>query len=271
MSANPLKTVFLDYDSVSQGDLDTAALREAADDLTLYDSDAAKTADRIHDAEVVLLNKLELTRELMSGAPRLKLVALAATGTDNVDLIAARERGIAVCNVRAYCTASVVQQVWALILSLTQQCTALFTAGNRRLLGKGSKPTPCCRIRSANYATACSASSAGANWAAARRSWQRPSACASSSPTASVSRRSQAVWTCRRAAGPGGHRVAALPTQRMSTRGLIGARELALMKPDALLINTARGGLIDSEALAAALKSRRLGEQESMCCRKSRP
>src|ERR1700683_4280837 len=120
MSAHPLKTVFLDYDTVSNGDLDLAGLREATDDLILYDSSETKIAERIQDADVVLLNKLDLTRELLSGAPRLKLVALAATGTNNVDLVAARERGIAVCNVRAYCTASVVQHVWALILNLTQ-------------------------------------------------------------------------------------------------------------------------------------------------------
>src|SRR3984885_2875853 len=120
MSAYPLKTVFLDYDTVSNGDLDLEALREAAGDLILHDSSETQIAERMSDADIVLLNKLELTRELLSGAPRLKLVALAATGTNNVDLVAARECGIAVCNVRAYCTASVVQHVWGLILSLTQ-------------------------------------------------------------------------------------------------------------------------------------------------------
>ena len=104
MNARPAKTVFLDYDTVSIGDLDHAALREAAGDLILYDSSETQIAERLRDADIVLLNKLELTRELLSGAPRLKLVALAATGTDNVDLTAAREHGIAVCNVRAYCT-----------------------------------------------------------------------------------------------------------------------------------------------------------------------
>src|SRR5882757_9139750 len=105
MNAHPLKTVFLDYDTVSNGDLDTTRLRAAAGELVLYESNESKIAERIHDADVALLNKLELTRELLSGAPRLKLVALAATGTNNVDLNAARELGIAVCNVRAYCTA----------------------------------------------------------------------------------------------------------------------------------------------------------------------
>jgi glycerate dehydrogenase len=120
MSTQPLKTVFLDYDTVSNGDLDLQPLREATDNLTLYESSETLIAERIRDADVALLNKLDLTRALLSGASRLKLVALAATGTNNVDLSAARDLGIAVCNVRAYCTASVVQHVWGLILSLTQ-------------------------------------------------------------------------------------------------------------------------------------------------------
>src|SRR6202161_1635783 len=120
MSTQPLKTVFLDYDTVSNGDLDLGPLREAAGDLILYASSETRIAERIKNADVALVNKLDLTRELLSGAPRLKLVALAATGTNNVDLTAARELQIAVCNVRAYCTASVVQHVWGLILTLTQ-------------------------------------------------------------------------------------------------------------------------------------------------------
>src|SRR5260221_14592 len=108
MDTRPLKTVFLDYDTVSNGDLDLTLLREASGELILYESSDAKIAERIHDADVALLNKLDLTRELLRGASRLKLVALAATGTNNVDLSAARELGIAVCN------------VWGLILSLTQ-------------------------------------------------------------------------------------------------------------------------------------------------------
>jgi len=115
-----VKAIFLDYDTVSNGDLDASSLSAAVDDLVLCASDPAKTPERIRDADIVLLNGLELSRESLRGAPRLKLVALAATGTDNVDLVAARELGIAVCNVRGYCTSSVVQHVWGLILSLTQ-------------------------------------------------------------------------------------------------------------------------------------------------------
>jgi glycerate dehydrogenase len=257
MNAQPLKTVFLDYDTVSSGDLDTAKLREAGGNLVLYESNESKIAERIQDADVALLNKLELTRELLFGAPRLKLVALAATGTNNVDLIAARDRGIAVCNVRAYCTASVVQQVWGLILSLTQHVYEF-----SRLSKDGS--------------------------------WARDEAGAVlSHPIRELTGRTFGVvgWGelgrgAARVAETFGMRVAIAnrpgePSQpgRLNlddllaaadivslhcpltdaTRGLIGARELALMKSDALLINTARGALVDSAALAAALKAGRLG------------
>jgi glycerate dehydrogenase len=223
----------------------------------LYASDPAKTADRIHDAEVVLLNTLELTRELLFGALALKLVAIAATGTDNVDLIAARERGIAVCNVRAYCTASVVQQVWALILSLTQQVqhySRLATDGSwAKDQANAVLSHPIRELRNRVFGVvgwgelgrgaAQVAEAFGMRVIIANRIGQPPQ--------------------------PGRMDLPELLAQAdivslhcpltESTRGLIGARELALMRPDALLINTARGGLIDSEALAAALKSRRLG------------
>ena len=128
-----VKAVFLDYDTVSNGDLDVSALSAAVDDLALCQSDDAKTAERIRDVEIVLLNRVELPRELLRGAPKLKLVAVAGTGTNNIDVVAAREMGVAVCNVRGYCTSSVVQHVWGLILSLTQH-----VSDYARLVGNGS-------------------------------------------------------------------------------------------------------------------------------------
>src|SRR5580700_9622567 len=128
-----VKAVFLDYDTVSNGDLDESALRAAVDELALCNSDDAKTAERIRDVEIVLQNKVELSRELLQGAAKLKLIGAAGTGTNNIDVAAARDLGIAVCNVRGYCTSSVVQHVWALILSLTQHIS-----GYSRLTRDGS-------------------------------------------------------------------------------------------------------------------------------------
>jgi glycerate dehydrogenase len=116
-----VRAVFLDYETVSNGDLDTSGLTRVIPELLFFGStDDAQIAGRIDDAEIVLLNKSALTRDRLFAAKRLKLIALAATGTDNVDLAAARERGIGVCNVRGYCSQSVMQQVWAMILGLTQ-------------------------------------------------------------------------------------------------------------------------------------------------------
>jgi glycerate dehydrogenase len=257
MSAPPLKTVFLDYNTVSDGDLDLEALREAAGDLIVYDSSETQIAERIRDADIVLLNKLELTREILSGAPRLKLVALAATGTNNVDLSAARERGIAVCNVRAYCTASVVQHVWGLILSLTQhvyEFSRLSKDGSWAKDDAGAVLThPIRELQGRIFGVV--------GWGELGRGVAR----------IAEAFRMQVRIANRPGSAPQSGRV---PLDELlaiadivslhcplndATRGLIGARELQLMKPDALLVNTARGALIDGTALAAALKAGRLG------------
>ena len=118
-----MRALFLDYATVSfNGDLDPAALRRALSDLELRDHTAQDdVAEAVAGAAVILVNKLRITREIMERAPALELIALAATGTNNVDLEAARERGIAVCNLRDYCTASVVQHVFGVLLALTHR------------------------------------------------------------------------------------------------------------------------------------------------------
>jgi glycerate dehydrogenase len=253
---SPLKTVFLDYDTVANGDLDTTLLRQASDDLVLYDSNQERIAERIHGADIALLNKLELSRELLLGAPRLKLVALAATGTNNVDLITAKELGIAVCNVRAYCTASVTQHVWGLILSLTQHVDDL-----SRLAKDGSWATDDERAVLSHPIRELQGRIFGViGWGELGRGAARIAEAFGM----------RVMIANRRGAPPHPDRIdldrllAAADIVSLhcplndATRGMIGARELKLMKRDALLINTARGALIDGEALAAALKAGRL-------------
>jgi glycerate dehydrogenase len=256
MNGSSLKTVFLDYDTVADGDLDTTLLRNAADNLVLYDSDESKIAERIRDADVALLNKLELSRELLFGAPKLKLVALAATGTNNVDLIAAKELGIAVCNVRAYCTASVVQHVWGLILSLTQH-----VEDYSRLAKDGSWAKDEARAVLSHSIRELQGRIFGViGWGELGRGAARVAEAFGM----------RVLIANRRGAAPRPDRtdldqlLAAADIVSLhcplndATRGLIGARELDLMKPDALLINTARGALVDGNALAAALQAGRL-------------
>ncbi len=252
-----MKAVFLDYETVSNGDLDVSGLRAAVDDLLLCTTDDARTAERIRDKEIVLLNRVELSRELLTGAPSLKLVAVAGTGTNNIDLVAARELGVGVCNVRGYCTSSVVQHVWSLILSLTQHVSdyagmvrnGMWTQNEE--LNILSHP-----IRELNGRVF-----GVVGWGELGRS------------AAAVAEAfgMRVVIANRRGASPRLDRIeleGLLSTSDIvslhcplddTTRGLLGARELALMKPDALLINTARGALVDGRALAAALKAGRLG------------
>jgi glycerate dehydrogenase len=254
---NPLKAVFLDFDTVSNGDLDLSALSQAVDELELLKTDASRTAERIRGADIVLLNTLALNRQILNQAPQLKLIALAATGTNNIDLIAARERGIAVCNVRAYCTSSVVQHVWALILGLTQHL-ASFT----RLASDGSWAADEAGTSMADTIRELNGRTFGVvGWGELGRGAAKVAECFGM----------HVVIANRRGEPPHPERLELEQLLRVAdivslhcpltdaTRGLIGAAQLALMKPDALLINTARGALVDGHALAAALKAGRLG------------
>jgi glycerate dehydrogenase len=265
-----MRTVFLDYDTVSNGDLDASQITRIVDDVRFYPLTAdSQIAERIADAEVVLSNKVKLPRARLEAAAALKLIALAATGTDNVDLAAAQALGIAVCNVRGYCIASVVQHAWAMILSLNQHLSAY-----ARLAADGTW------VKNEEYAVLAYPirELAGLTlgilgWGTLGRAVPKVGEAAFGMRVI-VGERPGAAPELTAAPGPGAapypERV---PLQQLlrtadivslhcpstaATRGMIGAAQLALMKPDAILINTARGALVDSAALAAALKERRL-------------
>ena len=254
-----MRAIFLDYATVSfNGDLDPAALQRAMPGLELHPHTGQAEVGRVvSGAETVLVNKLRLSREIISATPTLRLIALAATGTNNIDLEAAREHGVAVCNLRDYCTASVVQHVLGTLLLLTQKLReydALVRSGAwqrgeqfclldfpvRELTGR--------KLGIVGYGTLGKA----------------------------VARAAQAFGLEPLIANrPGGAPVAGrhdlhnlLPQVDVlslhcpltpATEGMIGAAQLARMKHDAVLINTARGALVDSAALADALRNGRLG------------
>jgi glycerate dehydrogenase len=111
--------VFLDLGSVDNGDLDTRKLDRSLPGWQWFDfTRADEVAERIRMADVVVTNKCVLDRQSLTQAGNLKLIAIAATGTNVVDLEAAVELGITVCNVRDYATGSVAQHVITLILNL---------------------------------------------------------------------------------------------------------------------------------------------------------
>jgi glycerate dehydrogenase len=253
-----MRTAFLDYETVSNGDLDTASLEKAAPQMRFYPlTSDAELAERSADAEILLLNKIKLSRARLADARKLRLIAVAGTGTDNIDLAAAEEHGIAVCNVRGYCTASVVQHAWALILGLTQHLAPyarLATDGSWVDDEKYAVLAHPIRELSGRILGIVGWGTLGRGVAAVGEAFGM-----------------RAIVCNRPGAPPEPGRLSLdelLATADIvslhcpstaATRGLIGARELELMKPDALLINTARGALIDSAALAQALRAGRLG------------
>jgi glycerate dehydrogenase len=253
-----MRTAFLDYETVSSGDLDTTSLEQAVPGIRFYPlTTESQLTERIADAQIALINKIKLTREHLQAARNLELIAVAGTGTDGVDLTAAQERGIAVCNVRGYCTASVVQHAWALILSLTQhlaQYARLATDGSWVENEKYAVLGFPIRELSGRVLGIVGWGTLGRGVAAVGEAFGMRSI------------------ICSRPGAPPAHGRVSLDEllatadivslhcpSTPATRGLIGARELGLMKTDALLINTARGALVDGAALAQALRARRLG------------
>jgi glycerate dehydrogenase len=254
-----MPAVFLDYATVSfNGDLDPRSLREALPGLEIRDHTAQQdVASQVAGRDFVLVNKLRITREIIEASPALRLIALAATGTNNVDLVAAGERGVAVCNLRDYCTASVVQHVFGVLLLLTQRLReydALVRSGawqrgeNFCLLDYPIRELVGRRLGIVGYGTL------GRGVARAATAF------------------GMEVLVANR---PGGTAVPGrmdldelLPAIDVlslhcplapATQGMIGASRLSRMKRDAVLINTARGALVDAPALADALRGGRLG------------
>ena len=253
-----MRTAFLDYETVSDGDLDTSSLEQAAPGIRFYAlTSESELAGRIADMQIALVNRVRLRREHLEAARDLELIAVAGTGTDGIDLGAAQERGIAVCNVRGYCTASVVQHAWALILSLTQhlgQYARLATEGSWVETEKYAVLANPSRELSGRVLGIVGWGTLGRGVAAVGEAFgMRSMIC--NRPGAPPERGRVSLDELLATADIVSLHCPSTP----ATRGLIGARELGLMKPDALLINTARGALVDGAALAGALRAGRLG------------
>jgi glycerate dehydrogenase len=113
--------VYLDAHTLNPGDLDWAPLN-ALGEVTFYDRTSPdEIVERAKDAEIVLVNKVKLSREMLVQLPHLQYVGVTDTGYDIVDVAATRERGVVVTNVRGYGSDSVAQLTFALLLELALQ------------------------------------------------------------------------------------------------------------------------------------------------------
>jgi glycerate dehydrogenase len=253
MKAKP-KAAFLDFASLGP-DITTAELDRLVDCAYYAKSSPAEISPRIADREIAIVNKAVLGREAIASAVNLRLIVVAATGTDNVDASAADERGIAVANVRDYCSAAVAQHVWAMVLELTQKVSAyhglvldgawqrgdafaLFDYPIRELAGRS--------LGIVGYGTL---GRAVASFGRCLGMELVVAAVPGSTSRADTPPREPLRSVLERCDVVSLH----CPLTE-HTRSLIGAEELAAMKSDAILINTARGGLVDGAALAEALR-----------------
>jgi len=261
-----LRSVFLDFGTVSHDDLDTHNLERVLPGIALHSTSTdAEVDERIAGCEFILTNKLQITRARMRAVPGLRFVGLTATGTNNVDLEAAKELGIAVCNIRDYCTDSVAQHVLGVILMLTHRFREYSQAavdGTWARCPQFSVPgAPIRELRGkvlgiVGYGTLGRAVAKVCRDALGMRVLvaERPGSKGDDQTTLSSPVRVTLDEILRNADVLSLH----CPLND-ATRGLIGRRELSLMKPEAIVVNTARGALIDLEALVEALEGGDLG------------
>lgn len=250
----PITTgVILDLASIDTGDLNLTSLMNTGLQWTSYSyTTPDMIIERIAHAQVVVTNKVPFNRAVLSASPQLKLICIAATGTNNVDLIAARELGIAVTNVPGYATPAVVQHVFAGILAFATQLWSQYQAVIR---GDWCDSDSFCLLDNRIYELAGRCIGIVGYGALGRSVAQV--ADAFGMRVLIAARPGEIIPPGRIALTELLPQVDILTLHcplTPTTRWLIGVNELKLMRPTALLINTARGGIVDECALATALR-----------------
>ncbi|HEY3643959.1 MAG TPA: NAD(P)-dependent oxidoreductase [Gammaproteobacteria bacterium] len=253
-----MKGVFLDLDTVSnQGDVKLRSLEKVLSVLRAFTTTPTdKVLDNAAGSEVVIVNKVKLPGDVIRRFSGVKLISVAATGVNNIDLTAARESGIGVCNVPAYATKAVAQHVFALILALNQHLESY-----EQLLREGAwKRAPQFTLL---------------DFPIRELAGKRMGIIGYGHIGQAVARVAEAFGMAvfLAARNKDDQRPGRLPLHELlplvdilsihaplsaDTRGLIGPKELTLMKREAILINCSRGGIVDEMALAVMLKAGRL-------------
>lgn len=252
-----MRIVILDGYTANPGDLSWKEL-ETLGELVVYDRTSAdETVTRAADAEVVLTNKVLITKDVMAQLPRLKYVGVLATGYNVVDIEAAHQRGIIVTNVPAYSTESVAQMVFAHLLTVTNRVehyavqnradrwtnSADFSYSDTMLTELAGKTFGIVGLGNIGKRVAQIAQAFGMKVIALTSKTTLPDGIKKVELPELLAQSDVLSLHC---------------PLTSDTHHMINADTLKLMKPTAILINTGRGPLIDDQAVADALKDKRL-------------
>ena len=244
-----MKIVILDGFASNPGDLSWEEIA-AQGELTVYErSTAQEAAERIGDAEIVFLNKTPISAETLEKCPNVKMIGILATGYNIVDTAACKARGIPVCNVPGYSTMAVAQMTFALLLEMCQQVgqhsRAVFAGQWQNNADFCFWNTPLTELAGKTFGIVGYGAIGKAVGEIAKAFGMELLVTARREKEGHVSleellRRSDIISLhC---------------PQTADNLQMINAETLAMMKPGAILLNTARGGLIDEMAVAEALK-----------------
>ncbi len=246
-----MKIVFLDAATLGETPLDEIA---ALGELVAYPMSTREEAlARVGDCEVLIVNKVRVDAELLSRAPRLRLICEAATGVNNIDLEAAAARGIPVRNAAGYSTEAVVQSTFAHLLSLAgyapyfDDCvkSGRYSAGplfcdiSHPYMELAGKTLGIIGLGAIGKRVAAVASAFGMRVIYYSTSGTSHNSDYPSVPLDELLAQADAVS------------IHAPLNER--TKGLLGAAELRRMKPTAFLLNLGRGGIVEEAALAEAV------------------
>lgn len=245
-----MKITVLDLETIGT-DLDVAPL-EAIGETEVYNfTDADKVAERIEESDVVLINKIKLNESNLATAKNLKLICIFATGYDNIDTKYCKEHGIAVCNVPGYSTQNVAQLTIAMVMQLINKMpeyTGYVRDGSYTASGMPNKLTPVYHeayektwgiVGYGNIGKQVGkvAEAFGCNVIVNKRTPAEGAKCV------------DLETLCRESD------IITIHTPlNDSTRGLIDAEHIAMMKDGVIVVNVARGAVTDEAALAKAVK-----------------
>lgn len=251
-----MKAVILDAATLGD-DVDLSPIREAVATWECHaNTSPTQVAARVRDADIVLTNKVVLSAEVIRNAPRLQMICVMATGVNNVDTQAAAERGIAVRNVEAYGTASVAQHTLMLLLALANR---LPLYQRDVAAGRWQTSDQFCLMNhptlqlAGKHLVIVGQGELGQEVARLARNFNMDVSFAARPGSTGDTRPSLPTLA------PKADAISLHCPLTDATRNLIDTALLATVKPGCLLINCARGGIVDDNAALSALRSGRLG------------